>query len=65
MKFYWDCKNPKCLSRNESQINGGHINDDGSILFDLGPCCKCGNPHRFFTIWNQRIEVEKIGVRKS
>lgn len=65
MKLHWTCNNPKCFASNESQIDDAFINGDGSVLFDLGPCTMCGNPHRFFTLWNQRVSVEEIGVKKS
>lgn len=62
MKFVWDCKNPKCMETNRSEVDAIFIGDDGSMLIDLGPCIKCGNPHRKLTIWNQRVDVKHVGA---
>lgn len=64
MKFHWSCTNPKCMADNKTEVEDIFIGTDGSLLIDLGPCSKCGNPHRKLTIWNQRVSVEGIGVGK-
>ena len=65
MKLHWDCDNNKCLHPNATEVTDGYISPNGSSIYiDLGPCEKCGNPHRGFRIWNQRIKIENFPPRK-
>ncbi len=61
MKFHWECKNQKCLADNKTVIDDIFVGN-GNLLIDLGPCCKCGNPHRKLTIWNQHVSIKKEDV---
>jgi len=62
LKIHWQCARVKCLNDNASEINDLYIGPNGNITIDLGPCLKCGNPHRWFKIYNQKIDVTHIGV---
>jgi len=64
MKFHWKCDRVKCLNNNESEIDDIFIGVNGNLTIDLGPCLKCGNPHRFLKIYNQKIDIKHVGVTK-
>ena len=65
MKFHWICQKPSCLHDNKSEVDNIFVGDNGTLLIDLGACQGCGNPHRMLTIWNQRVEIQQIGVKKA
>lgn len=64
MNWHWQCDRVKCLHDNVSEVNDIYIGPNGILTIDLGSCLKCGNPHRFLKVYNQKIDVKHIGVFK-